>query len=169
MMATLWNPPYRNVMDSVNWETQVSVSRLYHTEVHVWEAGNYTPLLLLRHLHSEEKMKISWLLPCCQDCSLCKHSNRQVLLKISAVSPEYWLTPLMAVGRELSGLGKGEEWVRKKKIYLETQPWTKTSLIFEVFLWDVRHLNNIPSGVFFYKFVWIRCENRFVCCTLKGL
>lgn len=55
MMATLGKPAYRNVTDSVNRETQVSVSCLYHTEVHVWGVGNYTPPLLLRHLGSEEK------------------------------------------------------------------------------------------------------------------
>lgn len=54
MMATLGKPAYRNVTDSVNRETQVSVSCLYHTEVHVWGVGNYTPPLL-RHLGSEEK------------------------------------------------------------------------------------------------------------------
>lgn len=54
-MATLWKPAYREVMDSVNWETQVSVSCLNHTEAREWEVGNYTPPLLLRRLRSEER------------------------------------------------------------------------------------------------------------------
>lgn len=79
-MATLWKPAYREVMDSVNWETQVSVSCLNHTEACEWEVGNYTPPFLLRRLRSEERSRFLDFTPAKSAVSLCKHSNRRMLL-----------------------------------------------------------------------------------------
>lgn len=66
MMATLWKPSYRNVRDSVDWEAQVFISPMNHTEVRVWEVEKYMPLFLLRLIVSEEICEVlGRLLHCC--------------------------------------------------------------------------------------------------------
>lgn len=70
-MATLWKTSYRNVMDSGDWEAQVSTSLLYHTEMCECKMGKDTPPLLLRLLGSEESCKVlTRLLHCRHRCSL---------------------------------------------------------------------------------------------------